>query len=74
MPSLKKLLYFYSSSSIINSEIMYNDEKGLGLLNYFILSIQPFSSLLWLIKDNSVNVEIGFLELKDEVDSKFHSN
>lgn len=72
--SLMNLPYFYSISSIEDSEIILNDTKGMDLLNYFILSTQSFSSLLWLVKDNSVNVVNGFIELKDEVNINYHTN
>lgn len=72
--SLMKLPYFYSIATIEDTTLVSDDEKGLNLLDYFILSTQPFSNLLWLIKDNSVNVEIGFLELTDGLNKNFHSN
>ncbi|WP_033542899.1 HEPN domain-containing protein [Planococcus sp. CAU13] len=72
--SLMDLPYFYSTASIEDPEIIIKDEKGMDLLNYFILSTQSFSSLLWLVKDNSVNVINGFIDLEDEVKRNFHTN
>lgn len=66
--------YIYSISDIESSTIIHDDDEGLSLLDYFLLTSQTFPSLLWLIKDNSINVEIGFLRLLDGISLKYHSN
>lgn len=72
--SLIKKPYIYSISYRESSTIIHDDDEGMNLLDYFLLSSQTFPSLLWLIKDNSVNVENGFLELEDGDYRKYHSN
>ncbi|MGF9603565.1 hypothetical protein ABEW95_17395 [Bacillus subtilis] len=49
-----------------NIEDSINKEKSLSILDYYLKMAQIFSNSLWLIKDNSVSVQQGFIYFKNE--------
>ncbi|MBC9785886.1 hypothetical protein H1S01_15480 [Heliobacterium chlorum] len=62
--------YIYS----INDSDCLQGSDGSGFLNQQLKLVQLFSNCLWLIKDNSVNNELGFLLEVDKNPIKIYSN
>ncbi|CAN7768995.1 HEPN domain-containing protein [Paenibacillus sp. LjRoot153] len=57
----------------------YNTKKDkLLFLDYYMLLTQSLTTMLWLIKDHSIDTELGYLVIKDEsgidVTSNFRAN
>ena len=67
--------YFYAEGEINDEAVFYDDEIGLKFLDDFMKKTQLIGSFLWLVKDNSVHTEIGYMQLeKKGEDIKFRSN
>lgn len=67
--------YFYAEGEIQDETIFFDDNKGLDFLDDFMKKVQVISNLLWLVKDNSIHTETGYLQFeKKGLDAKFHSN
>ncbi len=50
------------------------DADNIGILNRFLHDAAVFLTALWLVKDNSVNFELGFAQVIDGDRVRFHSN
>lgn len=61
--------YIYAVGNI--EENMDDENKRISLINYYLAFSQIFCNSLWLIRDNSVNNESGFLCIKKG--NKIHS-
>ncbi len=66
--------YMYLQTNYENDEIFKDNEEGMAFLNYYLIVSQIFCSCLWLVKDNSVNVESGFLNVTSGIKTLTHSN
>ncbi|MGH0681364.1 hypothetical protein [Bacillus mycoides] len=71
---IETMPYFYAVGDCEEENVFQDSKVGLEFLGYFLLCTQYFNSLLWLIKDNSVNIENGFLRLQSSRKIKCHSN
>lgn len=71
---LKKGPYYYAISDKETSEDLFDSEKGLAFLDYYLSQIQLLNNLLWLIKSHSVNTEVAFLQVEDGERITHHSN
>ncbi|MBG9692330.1 hypothetical protein ABD91_16035 [Lysinibacillus sphaericus] len=66
--------YYYAEGEVEDSNIFDDDNAGLEYLDFFMERIQFLNNLLWLLKDNSINTEQGYLQLECSKGTKFHSN
>ncbi|MCY7733969.1 HEPN domain-containing protein [Bacillus safensis] len=65
--------YYYAEGEI-NDDTIFEDELGLEFLDEFMKKTQLVNNLLWLVKDNSVHIESGYMQLENGINTKFHSN
>ena len=67
-----------SASAIVYWELPLSavppDADNIAILNRFLHDLAIFLTALWLVKDNSVNFEIGFAQVIDGNRIRFHSN
>lgn len=67
--------YFYAEGTIEQDNIFYDNKLGIEFLNDFLKKIQMICGFLWLVKDNSVHAEFGYIQLEKKGEAnKIHSN
>lgn len=66
--------YYYAKGTTENEVNLHEREHGLNLIDYFLVQIQTYNNILWLIKDHSINTEFGFLKIIEGVNFTSHSN
>lgn len=66
--------YFYAEGELDDETIFDDDDSGLEFLSTYMKKTQIINSFLWLVKDNSIHTENGYMQLEKGKDTKFHSN
>ncbi|KLV22118.1 HEPN domain-containing protein [Bacillus altitudinis] len=64
--------YYYSDGKIENF-YFEDDTLGMDLLKGLMDKIQFINTCLWLVKDNSIHTDKGYLQLQNGDEIKFHS-
>ncbi|MEE6451709.1 hypothetical protein RAH41_14130 [Gottfriedia acidiceleris] len=64
--------FIYSENELPDSFNYSDEDERLNLLNSCLITTQKFASFLWVVKDNSVSIENGFLYIKQN-DGMGHS-
>lgn len=76
--SLQNCTYLYEVGDYNELKKVFDEEcHPTAYLNYLMRKMQIFLSSLWLVKDNSVNLELGFLHIypnNDYAAGSIHSN
>ncbi|UKS57752.1 HEPN domain-containing protein [Exiguobacterium acetylicum] len=63
--ALIKNPFFYYHGDLPENHNPLSERDNLELLDYYLKIVQSYNNFLWLEKDNSVDVELGFLYIKD---------
>jgi len=59
--------YLYQKVTFEDKERIFDDESTrIHFLDYQLSKVQAFLNMLWLVKDNGITVENGFLHIKHE--------
>jgi len=64
--SFENSVYIYEIGDYKNSlQELSIDANDIQLINYLLRKVQVFLNCLWLVKDNSITCEIGFMQVYD---------
>ncbi|MEK4533114.1 hypothetical protein [Solibacillus sp. FSL K6-1554] len=71
---LKNGPYYYAKGVIDSIDNLHEGQYAHKLIDYYLVQVQIFNNILWLIKDHSINTEFGFLKVEDTTNRTTHSN
>ena len=71
---LKSGPYYYAKGVVDSVDNLHEGKFAHKLIDYYLVQVQIFNNVLWLIKDHSINTEFGFLKVEDSTDKTTHSN